>query len=295
MRIVLTFDVDFMDYLDGSTVNEFKLAFPSITDILSKFREIKSTWFVRIDSQIECMFNSPEYFFENYRAEIESLISNGHEIGWHHHATELKDGVWTQKTDVRSVCEDLVHYGKIALKHGIRTCRMGAGFHTNETIKTVDELGFEIDSSAIPRPKYRWETTIKDWSTTGQNPYHPSLNDYRTSGELHLNLLELPLTTTLVSAGYDKEEIIRYVNPTYMKDIFRNAVNVISGHEFLVLICHPYEIISKRRPNGLLSFNHETFCDNLKFLLDKSDNFDTISDVNIFFRGSNNEKTGFQK
>lgn len=279
MQVCLTFDIDFTDYEANMSLDEFDIAFSYLKKLLCEFNKIKTTWYVRVDSQIEYLYGTPDYIFKKHAHEIDWLVSTGHEIGWHHHAYILQQSKWKQNTAVASVCEDIKRYGEIALGLGLKISRMGWGFHTNETMKVLDNLGFLIDSSAIPRPKYKWDTGQKDWSTTPQYPYRPSAKDYRVPGEPHLNIWQLPMTTMLLPVPGDTELIMRYVNPAYKSYQFQQAIEKINDREIAVLICHPYEITQCGNSHSLLAFNPNDFANNLEMLQSSCNHFCTVSEV----------------
>ena len=87
-KIAITFDVDMVDYIDSSNsiLDEMDICFPSIKNTIEKFESVKTTWFIRIDSQIEQIHRDSRYIFHKHADKINWLLNNGHEIGWHHHA-----------------------------------------------------------------------------------------------------------------------------------------------------------------------------------------------------------------
>lgn len=267
-KIVLTFDVDMADYTTGENIDEMERMFPVIQKSLEELPDIKTTWFLRIDSQMEDVYGASDYVFTKHRTKIEWLKENGHEIGWHHHAYKKDGDRWVQDTDDEKISNDLKKYGALAERHGIISARMGWGFQTNATMKVLDECGFAIDSSAVPRPQYRWEMSRKNWENTGQAPYHPSVDDYRIPGEPHLKILEAPINTISIPLPSDTEpNVKRYINPAYKNAVFEEAAErFLENHDLLVLVCHPYEIAPRKTSHAILSFDHDEFENNLRFL-----------------------------
>lgn len=275
----LTFDIDLLDYLNDSAVDEIEEFFYEFQKIMKVFPNLKTTWFIRIDSQIETLFGSSEYILYKHMDKIKWLQNSGHEIGWHHHAYSLKDGIWKQNTDLNKVCNEIEKYGKIAIKHGMKAVRMGWGYQTNETMALLNHLGFLVDSSAIPRPNYRWDLSTKDWAITPQYPYKPSTLDYRVGGLPELNILEVPITTIPLSVSTDTEKVMRYINPAYHSDYFTKALEEAQGYDMVVLICHPYEVLKNSNTHSLLSFDLQVFRHNIEMLYKSNMNFYTISEV----------------
>ena len=279
-KIYITFDLDFADYLnDNNHFDELESTFDILKNILCKYTKIKTTWFIRLDSQIEKLYGSPDHFFNKHKEKISWLLTNGHSIGWHHHSYTLDEkNRWIQNTNEMMILEELKKYGTIARSKGLNICRMGWGYHTNKTMKLVSELGFIIDSSAIPRPNYKWDLAKKDWSISTCKWYYPSERDYRIEGQPSLKILEAPMTTTIISVESDTEpNVIRYLNPAYHEEIFQKTLKQTITFEKIVTVTHPYEFISNVKTHSLLSFNFKVFENNLKYIIDYLDaDFETL-------------------
>lgn len=282
-NIYVTFDIDMCNYGNEKwiMIDEFENCFEDIKKILAKYKEIKTTWFIRIDENIKEIYGEPEYIFNKYKNKIEWLKDNNHEIGWHYHSYVNNGGKWKQNIDENIILNEIKRYGKIALLYGIKSIRMGWGYHTNKTIELVNKLGFKVDSSAIPRPKYKWDKLEKNWEITSINAYNPSKIDYRIETDDNHKICELPITTTKIKTSYDEEEnILRYINPAYKKKVFQKAIEQVSEFKNVVLIMHPYEISEKyKQSNELISFSIKDFEENLKFIIDKKYNFKKISEI----------------
>lgn len=264
--IYITFDVDYVDYHSNGLLDELETVFPIIKSFLEKNSFIKTTWFIRIDGQIEQLYGSADHIYTKHIDKIKWLLNHGHVVGWHHHSYLVsKTGDWLQNTDEDSVAIQLKKFGSLARQKGMKICRMGWGFHTNRTMQIVDELGFILDSSAIPRPNYKWESSVKDWETTSLDWYYPSKLDYRIAGKEHYSILEIPMTTTIISTPSDTEEnVIRYINPAYHETFFRKALYSLGSLDKLITITHPYELIPNKGKHSLLSFDFCAFENNIK-------------------------------
>ena len=169
-------------------------------------------------------------------------------------------------------------------------------FHCNETMKLLSDAGFESDSSAIPRPHYKWEETYKDWTITPSVPYYPCKSDYRKPGEPSLPILEIPMSVIQVRAPYDTEYVLRYLNLAYHPSLFEAPLRAwLSRYSHLITVTHPYELAGGRQ-HGLLSFNIEAFIENIlkiKEVADQKDymvNFLTISEFASRWKGGANGK-----
>jgi hypothetical protein len=269
LRICLTFDIDLVGYsTGGSAIDEFAEAVPRIVAMFDRYPAWKATWFVRLDDQIAALMGAPSAIWERHAATLSEVRSRGHEVGWHPHSYVRDDsGQWRQNTDEATVVEELTRLAPGALAMGCRAVRCGWGFHTNRTMQAVSAAGFAIDSSAIPRPRYRWETTVKDWTTTPSAPYHPAVDDYRVPGAPALPILEVPMTVAVVRAPTDTEEVLRYVNPSFHHPLFTSALTAsLKSLDHVVTVTHPYEVVSNGAPDSLIAYDVATLEANIRFL-----------------------------
>lgn len=275
----ITFDLDLVDHLHGGNVDEMLLAFPLFQAFCNENNWLKTTWFIRIDDHMKERFGHADYIFREHADKIDWLRQNGHEIGWHFHSFRKNNGKWKQNTDEQSVSEEILRHYPLALQHGLKLLRMGWTYHTNHTIQTISNLNLLADCSAMPRPNYSWEISVRNWENTPTYPYYPSCNDYRIPGNPHYKVLQFPLTVTQISAPYDTEPgVLRYINPCYHTEMFKQGIH--NQHdEYLNLICHPYEFLPSAKPHAMLSFSFEQFSENLKWLHANGYNTCTIGEL----------------
>jgi hypothetical protein len=266
IRVCITFDVDFTDYRSRLTFNDFEIALGLLLPVFERHPDWRFTWFIRLDAHIETLFGYADHIFKQYEAQISELQEAGHEIGWHLHCYTRSQGDWKQNTDVRNVMDELTRYAPLAQSYRTRAVRMGWGFHTNETMRLLTHLGFEVDSSAIPRPRYQWEESQKDWTLTPVTPYYPSEMDYRVPGEPALPILEIPLSVVHVQAPYDTGHVVRYLNPAYHPVLLRKPLEKwLTQHSHLVTVTHPYELHGGQS-HGLLAFDVKAFEQNMMMI-----------------------------
>lgn len=283
----LTFDVDYTNYVEQiSSADEFSF----IADMMIPFFEknnICATWFVRIDNRMREEYGEPDYLLKSNHDVIQELKKIGHEIAWHPHCYVKRGDDWVQNQNELEVVEELESLLPVVKSYGIDVVRMGWAFHTNLTMRFINDNGFKIDSSAVPRPNYSWDKGLKDWSVTPSRFYHPSAEDYRIPGDLELRILEVPISTATISTPADTvEDVIRYINPAYHENYFSTALkSVIEKQDDLVTICHPYELQTATDRHHIISFNFEVFKKNIESLqniaaaMDKSVRFKTISEA----------------
>lgn len=265
----VTFDLDLVDHVSGGQVDEMEHAFPLFQQLCESQPDIKTTWFIRIDNQMEARFGAADYIFQAHVDKLDWLLENGHELGWHFHSYVMDNGNWKQNTDEEAVCEELIKHYAIAKKHKLNLLRMGWTYHTNRTMETINKFGLLADCSAMPRPNYTWEISTRNWEGSPTLPYYPSVADYRVPGNPCYTTVEYPLTTIPVAAPYDTEAgVLRYLNPAYQEDIFRKAVDDMNI-EHCNLISHPYEYLPAVKAHGMLAFNFNSFANNLQYLQKK--------------------------
>ena len=73
-RVAITFDVDMVDYAGPKDAfDEMDDCFPIIKNILKKFPEVRTTWFLRIDAQMREVFGYSDYLFIKHGEKIEWL------------------------------------------------------------------------------------------------------------------------------------------------------------------------------------------------------------------------------
>lgn len=274
MNFYLTFDVDLIDYLSGKKIDELDETFPSIQKVLTEFPEIRTTWFIRVDKQIEVLFGEPDFIFTKHKDKIDWLRSKGHAIGWHYHAYHLINGEWKQCLDDNLICCELERFSTYAKKYELELTRMGFGYHSGQTIQKLFDLDFSIDSTAIPRPRYSWETTFKDWTGSPNEPYYPSVEDYRLNGKNQIGILEVPITTTIIRTALDTQEVKRYINAAYRHTKFVEAIESLNGHPNIVSVTHPYELFPNNNDHQLLSFNIIDFRRNIQYLIERNFSFE---------------------
>lgn len=260
-RACVTFDVDLVDYGGtGEPIDELAAAWPAIRAVFDRHPHWTATWCVRLDDQIGFALGDPAALFERHAGTIAELRARGHELAWHPHAyVRRRDGRWEQNIDDGAVAEEVARLAPLAAAHHLRVVRMGWGFHSNLTMRAVADAGFAVDSSAIPRPRYAWETSRKDWTITPRTPYRPSVDDYRVPGPPSLPLLEIPMSVAAVAAPYDDGVVLRYLNPAFHSGLWSPALEGwLDEHDHVVTVTHPYELLPGRS-HGLIAYDPRAF------------------------------------
>lgn len=266
-KVAVTFDLDYTNYLNDSTfVDEFEEAWPFFLSFCNTIKDLKTTWFIRIDKQIKSLHGSEDYIFLKHADKIEWLRNNGHEIGWHFHSYVISEGKWVQNANEELVVQEMKQVFPIVQKHKLEISRMGWTYHTNKTMKTLEQLGIKFDFSAFPRPNYKWDKIVRDWHITPCHTYKPSLEDYRIPGNPSLDLYQVPITSLALPSKTDTDiDVLRYLNPAYKEDYFK--IGLSNTDDFILnTLSHPYEFLPSGTKHEMLSFSPNIFLSNLQTL-----------------------------
>ena len=273
--IAVTFDVDMAGGAWGEAADECGYFFRAVLPEAQRAGVEAGTIFVRIDDEMMHVYGRADYLLSKYEIEFRQLRESGWEIGWHPHPYTRVQGVAQQNTNEAEIVAELFRHGPQARAAGMTSVRMGWGYATPAIMNSLEQLGFLVDSSAIPRPRYAWETSIKDWAGTPRHAYYPSVLDCRVPGTPRRNILELPVSVLPVCAPYDTQTVLRHVNPAYRQAIFETALTAAT-FETMITVTHPHELLPADQADELLSRDPAVLRRNLQFL---ADHFSSMHDV----------------
>jgi len=271
-KVCLTFDVDLVDHCSGTPTAEMTEAVPVLLDWCDR-HDVVATWCLRLDRHIAATIGSETAVFERYGAVIDAARARGHEIAWHPHAyTRDRSGAWVQNTDGAAVADELESLAPIARALALQTVRTGWGFHTSDTMRVLASAGFTVDSSAIPRPRYPWELSAKDWTRAPEHPYRPSVADYQLPGEPSLPIVEVPISVEVIAAPRDTQQVKRYLNPAFHAPLLQPALRRWTArHRHVVMVTHPYEVRPAAASHDLIAFDLDVFDRNVRYLRELAD------------------------
>jgi len=238
------------------------------------------TWLIRVD-------DGPVYdmMLTLSKKKILELKSMGDEIGIHIHTwlwnSELSNWVQTinPEDETRIVLDSLEmfkkHLGFVPL-----SARMGWTAMSNEIMRTLNSNGIVAEASAVPgirsSGKFGNRDNIFDWSRAPTVPYHPSINDYQSTG--NMTLLEMPISSLvskkpglfgkLVNKLSKKKALFKLVpvakllnltphrsfniTPWWSSSVYSNIINAYSkkvreeGTSFLIGTFHPCDILNPK-------------------------------------------------
>ncbi len=248
-----------------------------VTQIDAVFRSAGAvaTWYVRCDGQLEAMYGGATWLLDSRRDLWNQIVGGGGLLGWHPHMyTRDAAGRFVPDSNVERCAEGLRGVaGELrASSWDLRVVRLGEASHGNLLMQTLDELGFLVDSTALPGRARADASRSFDWSGTPNHPYCPSKEDYRVPGLLERRIVEVPMTTAPFRADYDPGPMLRYVNLAYRPDIFgaglRNWVEANQGVEtvYLTTILHADEVLGTVHRSGLYAPTLETVRENVSTL-----------------------------
>lgn len=270
-NIYLTFDIDqdfnpsSADYYNRSRA-DFKSFQNGFLSLIDKLREIPFSVFLRADRQIKSIYGSYEYLLENNQEIIREIIYANGEINWHAHLYKGNNGKWVQiKNDNDLVDSFLTDHHAVKNIKEINTniVRIGECVMSNSLMQAINGAGISIDSSALPGRKRNDSEKEFNWELTNNLFYNPSIKDYRISADMCYDVTEVPMSTLLMKTSYDKSPIKRYFNLSFKPDVlFQKFSEYVEAHSDLVIITHPFEVLSAGR-HELISYDMKTFENNI--------------------------------
>lgn len=276
--IAVTFDVDDVAWTSGRRFDEFSDAVPQILDELAAAGSVRTTWFVRVDAGIEASRGTPDALLTRYDSVVRRITTAGHEIGWHHHAV-IPGSEAQPSSDVAFTCSELRRLAPLVRARGITSVRLGWAVSHPDIVACLDESGFRVDSSALPRPSYPWDAVTRDWSDTPHEPYRPSRADHRVPGEPSYAIVEAPMSVAALPLETDTQSgVQRYLNLAYHPAHFCRALAELEQARVLVTVTHPYELAGGAS-HPLLAFGMGALRENLGALLALARPFVTISEL----------------
>ncbi len=213
------------------------------------------TWFIRCDPELNAEFGTYTYLFEKYSKLWNERKVKKDEIAWHPHVTSLEE---LEKS----------FQALTGLREGLHSVRIGNAYQSNSLMSALAQMGFLVDSTALPGRYRKDEFRVLDWSITPQKPYYSSLHDYRVPSEEHLSILEVPMSMIETKVDYDKAPVKRYVNLSFRHELMEKSLSrFIEQEDLLVTNLHPSEVLSQPNSHPLLSFDIKQVLQNLRYII----------------------------
>lgn len=208
-----------------------KLTFRGIENIdkLLELPDVKFTFNVRIDRQIERTFGEADDCTFRYYFLWQKARSAGHEIAWHLHYYDINDEQWVSPSSIRWNIECISAPPKVV--------HMGWTYQDDYSIQQLRKAGVEIDYSPLPRMKYagRNGSDCYDWSQVSYRPYLWHGMKMIPAYTAHMPLLAKRFKTERVMLTTCTKP---FLYRGFLQDFFRG------GHDFFVSYFHIDEIIS---------------------------------------------------
>ena len=212
-------------------------------------------WMVEADNFIEAFHNDTAFMFNNFKKEWRRIEVSGDEVGFHPHIYR-QDGIkWVQERDPNKQVELLRDAFTSISRQGFKpqAVKTGWAMMTSVMMRTLDELGFIVDLSALPGLVFDKKYSY-NWLRTPQTPYHPSSLDYQQPGDL--NIIEIPQTINSVKRFW-RSIFISPFNPCgrsklykpciidAVKNATKNGTSILAGYTHLSDIINPKGQLSK--------------------------------------------------
>jgi hypothetical protein len=251
---------------------------PSLAALFAELG-LAATWFVRADSQLAEVYGRSDHLLATHAAWWNAFAARGDEVGWHPHVYRRDDdGRYEPETDEGAFVAKLVTTWNELCERGycFTSVRVGEAHCTDTVMRAFAGFGLRVDATAIPGRVRDDADRRFDWGPTPNHPYRPSVADYRVPGEPpYRNLIEVPLTTMGFRARYDRRPMLRYVNPAYHADIFREGIDRhldgirrSASNAVLTMVIHPDEAREHPAQHGLYAHTFDTVRSNLTYLID---------------------------
>ncbi|MEK9833810.1 MAG: hypothetical protein VW453_14580, partial [Rhodospirillaceae bacterium] len=176
-----------------------------------------ATWLPRADNQIGAIYGDCGAILDRFQDLLHTLADNGDEIGWHPHLHRRTDRRWVQEKDPERLADilDAGHAALTARGWNPRATRMGGNYGSFATMQKLQELGIEVDYSAMPGRSRQDDHVDFDWSKTTSRPFRPGHDDHSVPGTPSHDLIEVPLGMAQVRAAYDDRPYPRYVDLSF--------------------------------------------------------------------------------
>ena len=253
--------------INSSNLNGINHGYPVARKILEKIEinysfKIPATWFVRCDDEIEEITGERNFLLKEFVNSWYCCEEEGHEIGFHPHLYRRRGNKWEQDFRKNTQLEQLEKSWQAANSSGfqISSSRIGEAYCNNEIMKSLNDLGIKVDSTAMPGRVRKDNERWIDWEKTPDKAYKPSIDDYRVPGVATHSLTELPMSMLLTKAYYDKEKYSRYLDLSFHTECINFGINeLVKNANTIVVVTHLSTLLQNNIPHGLISFDSKVY------------------------------------
>lgn len=199
--------------------------------------DFEYTAFVRHDDQV------------NFHKILEKIKLK--EVGWHPHFfinySLIKNINYLNEKILNAIEQ---------IPREFKSVRVG-GCQGNENTFKILKNKFNIDSTPISKSRRKDEFGWYDWSS------------YKSKVCFFDNFFQLPITTVYCRTNYDSKKKLRYLNPCYNHDFFKQIIEenlfYLSNLEYIMLVSHADEICTNYK-DDLLLCGYDNFYKNINYL-----------------------------
>lgn len=239
-------------------------------------KKIPVTWFFRCDDSVAHSMGCEEGLLIYFKDFIARRKQCGDIFGIHPHFYKLSNEMplkWDIETSpegqrallLRAACAWQRYFGESP-----KLSRMGEALMSFAIAQTLDEIGIQVDSTALSGRERKGEGFFVNWLEAPNYPYKPSKKNYcheALYGDSSFQFIEVPFSMLPLLASYDKEPLLRYLNLAYHPEIIHCGLSHLKDQQAIVSVVHPHEILSNREPSSLVAFQIETLKKNIENVL----------------------------
>ncbi|CAM8318826.1 hypothetical protein [Candidatus Methylopumilus planktonicus] len=257
----------------GSVVEAVRNLEGLLNRIESRFEtRVPVTWFIRCDDSVALSTGKESGLLYALDKFISSRVAKGDEFGLHPHLYCFNKTGWGPETDPcrqkeqieRAVVAWESYFGSMP-----RLSRIGEAVMNNTIASALDELGIEIDSSAL-ESRRRFDSGFQfDWTGTPSSPYFPSVKDYRRpaeAGEISYRFVEIPFTMLPIMGHLDNAPVKRYCNLAFKPELIQDAILRVNQTKAILAVVHPHELLSKDYKHHLIAHDSCSLEENIQNL-----------------------------
>lgn len=154
---------------------------------------VRFSWFLRLDAQVEFAFGEPDWVVSRHGDLIESVLSEGDEIGLHVHVVRWSSEAekyqigYADPLQVEQCIRDAASVFERRFAQPARSFRLGVGWMDTRTAAVLEAVGVRYDVSIewgrqialFARPGEIVVPEVADHTLVPRMPYRPSKENYR--------------------------------------------------------------------------------------------------------------------
>lgn len=267
--IVFTVDVHYDENLGKKTANTSDLKSISLLPIIAN--SIDKAFSCHCRSKITWLVSDEHHVLKQFD-NTKNMLNKYDEIGIH---CTISKKFQLEKINDLTVEQYFENSIKMMQQFDIfpTSSRIMGCTSNNSIMSHLPKVGITVDSSAIPSRKKK-DGIPFNWIDTPTHPYFPSFLDYRKEDVDNKNnmILEVPISTILTKASYDKKPVHRYLDFSFKNKVIDDRMmSLVQENNVIVVIIHPWLLMETSNPKELISYDMDEFVKNLNSLLQACD------------------------